>query len=597
MSTVNQDELKAIKVLKFTGKESEFDHWSEKFVALARARGFAGILLGTEQAPNADKDIDRKKTDGSYELTEAERKEKKRLRQANGNAYINLQLSCEDLPYDLVSLAKTEELTDGYTRDAWERLTSEYDLTEGEDKITLLTMFQQNQLEDVRTNITVWLTSMAIQVNKLKKLNHVLDEEYQITHILASLPKEYSSVVEQVKIDRRTSSALITMDEVKKRLKERYLQLKREHGWSEDEMALNVKSGNNQNKNIKKGSKGKYFKGRCNHCGKFGHKKADCWDLKNKKEKHQENEKKVQKDKSKVRCFKCGKLGHYANECKNDKESSGGGNNETFAMTCFEDEEDDKNENGDDENKFEAKNSEDDERKAGPGTPRNTMEPQRTPPTQSNVFMTQVTNEWAMSMIENNSATPRDLRSVRAWMESSKYGEYEKSRNMINVLLAREKSTLKDGCNDAQSTGENVARAQPNLSHEEDEIQNSNFEHVPIKRPSDDPEEDDRKPAAKRIKKEPEDDAQSVTQDEPELETVVKPWEDKKDYEAIFRKHIYIGNDGEEHYDVIDMERDAQRAVRRITDHQEIVKQYQKVVRAYNNYEGPSLDDRGPNAR
>ena len=132
------------------------------------------------------------------------------------------------------------------------------------------------------------------------------------------------------------------MGEVKKRLKERYLQLKKEHGWSEDEMALSMKSGNNQNKNIKKGSKGKYFKGRCNHCGKFGHKKADCWDLKNKKEKHQENEKKVQKDKSKVRCFKCGKLGHYANECRSDKESSGGGNNETFAMTCFEDEEDDK---------------------------------------------------------------------------------------------------------------------------------------------------------------------------------------------------------------------------------------------------------------
>ena len=67
----------------------------------------------------------------------------KRLRQANGNAYINLQLSCEELPYDLVSLAKTEELPDGCTRDAWERLTSEYDLTEGEDKITLLSMFQQ----------------------------------------------------------------------------------------------------------------------------------------------------------------------------------------------------------------------------------------------------------------------------------------------------------------------------------------------------------------------------------------------------------------------------------------------------------------------
>ena len=401
MSTVNEDELKAIKVLKFAGKESEWERWSEKFIALARARGFAGILLGTEQAPNADKEIDRKKSDGSYELTDAERKEKKRLRQANGNAYINLQLSCDELPYDLVSLAKTEEHTDGCARDAWERLTSEYDLTEGEDKITLLTMFQQNQLEDVRTNITVWLTSFAIQVNKLKKLHHVMDEEYQITHILASLPREYSSVVEQVKIDRRTSSALITMDEVKKRLKERYLQLKKEHGWSEDEMALCMKSGNDRNKNIKKGSKGKYFKGRCNHCGKFGHKKADCWDLKSKTEKHQENEKKVQKDKSKVRCFKCGKLGHYANECRSDKESSGGGNNETFAMTCFEDDEDDKNENGDDENKFEAKNSEADERKVGPGTPRNTKEPQGTPLTQLYVSTAQVTNEWAISTIED----------------------------------------------------------------------------------------------------------------------------------------------------------------------------------------------------
>ena len=150
-------------------------------------------------------------------------KEKKKLRQANGNEYINLQLSCDNLPYDLVSLANSEVLPDGCTRDARERLTNEYDLTEGEDKITLLSMFQQNQLEDVRTNITVWLTSMAIQVNKLKKLNHVFNEEYKITHILASLPREYSSVVEQVKIDGRTGSTLITMDEIKKRLKVCYL--------------------------------------------------------------------------------------------------------------------------------------------------------------------------------------------------------------------------------------------------------------------------------------------------------------------------------------------------------------------------------------
>ena len=148
--------------------------------------------------------------------------------------------------------------------------------------------------------------------------------------------------LEQVKIDRRTGSKLITMDEIKKRLKECYLQLKREHGWSEDEMALNMKSSSNQSRNIKKRNKGKFFKGRCNHCGKYGHKKADCWDLKNKREKSQENEKKVQKDKSNVRWFKCKKLGHYANECRNEKDSSGDEKHVTFAMTCYENSEEEK---------------------------------------------------------------------------------------------------------------------------------------------------------------------------------------------------------------------------------------------------------------
>ena len=104
------------------------------------------------------------------------------------------------------------------------------------------------------------------------------------------------------------------------------------------------------------------------------------------------------------------------------------------------------------------------------------------------------------------------------------------------------------------------------------------------KRPREDPEEDDRKPAAKRIKKEPEDEAHSVTQDEPKVETTFKHWKDKRDYEAIFRKYISIGQDGEEHYGMIDMESEAQRAMRRITDHQELVKQYEKVVWAYNNF-------------
>ena len=63
---------------------------------------------------------------------------------------------------------------------------------------------------------------------------------------------------------------------------------------------------------------------------------------------------------------------------------------------------------------------------------------------------------------------------------------------MINVPLAREKSTLEHRSNNVPHTVENVVHAQPSVSHEEDKIQYSNFEHMPSKRPSDDPEEDDR---------------------------------------------------------------------------------------------------------
>ena len=111
---------------------------------------------------------------------------------------------------------------------------------------------------------------------------------------------------------------------------------------------------------------------------------------------------------------------------------------------------------------------------------------------------------------------------------------------MINVPLAHEKSMLEHRSNNVPRTVQNVAHAQPNVSHGEDEIHTTNIEHVTSKLPSDAPEEDDGIPAAKRIKKEPEDDAQSVTQDEPKVETIVMPWEDKKDYEVIFKKFIYL---------------------------------------------------------
>ena len=99
-------------------------------------------------------------------------------------------------------------------------------------------------------------------------------------------------------------------------------------------------------------------------------------------------------------------------------------------MIYYENNEEEKYENGGDENKQESKNPYDDERKVDPGTARNTEEPKGIPLTQSyitNVFMTGIMSEWARSTIEDNLATPRVPSSDRSWIEFSKHGQEEKS--------------------------------------------------------------------------------------------------------------------------------------------------------------------------
>ena len=74
------------------------------------------------------------------------------------------------------------------------------------------------------------------------------------------------------------------------------------------------------------------FKGRCHHCGKWGHKKEHCreW-LKLTKEQQEQadkekSEEKPRKNLQHVRCYNYNKMGHLAKDCpeKKSKDSSGG---------------------------------------------------------------------------------------------------------------------------------------------------------------------------------------------------------------------------------------------------------------------------------
>ena len=170
-----------------------------------------------------------------------------------------------------------------------------------------------------------------------------MSDEYLMTHILAGLRPKYSSVVDHAKIDLRKHT--LNLFELKKRLKEKYMQLKKEKGWGDDEMTHSASQNNGK---VQKKGINPRFKGRCNHCGKWGNKKEQCreW-LKLTKEQqdqadkerseHKTNEK-PRKYMQQVRCYNCNKIGHIKANCpeKKTREShvdSGGG----FAMVCLED--------------------------------------------------------------------------------------------------------------------------------------------------------------------------------------------------------------------------------------------------------------------
>ena len=111
-----------------------------------------------------------------------------------------MQLSTSKLAFQLVSLAKTTELPNGSLAKAGASLKDEYDPSEGEGKIKLIEDFQTNKLLNAKVNITEWLALLATQVMKLNKLKHHINIDYLMTYIKASLPQEYSSVVDHDRI-------------------------------------------------------------------------------------------------------------------------------------------------------------------------------------------------------------------------------------------------------------------------------------------------------------------------------------------------------------------------------------------------------------
>ena len=121
-----KDEIMAIRLLPFSGLQSDWDEWSKKYQEIAFERGYLQVMLGKVYVPSDALDIDQK-VEMKYLFTEEERKEKHHARKLNQKGYRDLQLSTSKLAFQLVLLAKTEDLHNGSVANAWAALKDEYD--------------------------------------------------------------------------------------------------------------------------------------------------------------------------------------------------------------------------------------------------------------------------------------------------------------------------------------------------------------------------------------------------------------------------------------------------------------------------------------
>ena len=136
-------EDKPIRVISFSGKQSDWAVWETKFLAKANRRGFKKVLLGKEIPPSESEILDASKDSD---------KEKVRMRKANENAYEELLLSIDGnqktgkTAFNLVKLSKTSDLEEGDAGLAWSKLTTKYATKSASQLLNLKQKFANSKL-------------------------------------------------------------------------------------------------------------------------------------------------------------------------------------------------------------------------------------------------------------------------------------------------------------------------------------------------------------------------------------------------------------------------------------------------------------------
>ena len=270
-------EEKAIRIISFSGKRNDWRVWSRKFLAVVEKRGYKKILTGAVKITSSSTDDEKK---------------------FGVNAYNNLLLAMtEGISFGLVDELTSGSCPEGDAFKAWKKLMARYESQTSASKVKIMGQLLTSRLTKRNKDPEVWISELEMLRSRLSEMGTTIDDEFLILHILNNLPSDYDNVVENLeeRVDLTTNP--LGIEDVCQKLSEKFEKMRlrkklKEDTDDEDEQALFTTK----------------LKGRCNKCGKFGHKAKDC---------RLNMDRKEQQEKKKFtgKCFHCGKVGHKEADC------------------------------------------------------------------------------------------------------------------------------------------------------------------------------------------------------------------------------------------------------------------------------------------
>ena len=292
-------DLKAIRVLEFSGKQSEWDPWSEKFLARAKRNGYKDLLIGKTPIPTK---VELEAAPEGEELTKTLKKKSALNEQAYEDMIlsINTAKSSGRVAFSLVKNCKSDEYPEGNCKSAWDRLFAKYAPKSVPSLLKMKREFANSRLEEEYTHPESWIASLENIRNDMDVISSSIDESTKMSdldfmiHVINNLHESYDVILDGLEnrlMLKKGDPQKLTLEDLRAKLNGQYERIEeREKEKEKKEIVLDTALS---------AQLGRQFKGICNKCGKYGHKGDSplC----------PENE---------LKCYYCGKASHFKRDCE-----------------------------------------------------------------------------------------------------------------------------------------------------------------------------------------------------------------------------------------------------------------------------------------